>query len=251
MTTSPRSSAPDGDFSSIDDSALLDRVRKLFDKANATTNSHEADAFARKAAELVARHRIDPQRLAATHHDDRVVMHELPLGRGAYVRARLALLTTIGDHHEVRVVFRSSPTGMTAYVAGFESDVDMVELLYHSLHRQAASQMAGITKGTGASTQRFRRSFLMGFASRIGDLLDSTEREAGAGRSRAAADSTAVALRERTDQVDEFITTSFGRVRTAAPASPAQASGWRAGADAAERADVGRARLPERPALGR
>ena len=111
--------------------------------------------------------------------------------------------------------------------------------------------MAGITKGTGASTQRLRRSFLMGFASRIGQLLDSTEREAGAGRSAAAVNSAAVALRERTDQVDAFITTSFGSVRSAAPASPAQASGWRAGVDAAQRADVGRARLRERPALGR
>lgn len=234
-----------------DDQALLERVRKLFEKANATTNSHEADAFSRKAAELVARHRIDPSRLSAATGDDRVVMHEMPLGRGAYVRARLALLTTVGDHHDVRVVFRSTPSGMLAYLAGFASDVEVVELLYHSLHQQAAAQMAGISRGTGPATQRFRRSFLMGFANRIGDLLDSTEREAGRGRSPAAVESTAIALRERTQQVDEFITTSFGRVRSASPATPAQATGWRAGVSAAERADVGRARLRERRALGR
>ncbi len=43
---------------------LLVRVRKLLDKAEATTNAHEADAFSRKAAELIAAHRIDPDRLA-------------------------------------------------------------------------------------------------------------------------------------------------------------------------------------------
>ena len=234
-----------------DDQALLERVRKLFEKANATTNSYEADAFSRKAAELVARHRIDPARLASTKRDDRVVMHELALGRGAYVRGRLALLTTVGDHHDVRVVFRTMPVGMVAYLAGFASDVEVVELLYHSLHQQAATQMAGISRGTAAATQRYRRSFLMGFANRIGSLLDATEREAGRGRSEATVESTAVALRERTEQVDDFIRVQFGRVRSAAPATPAQATGWHAGAAAAERADVGRARIPDRRALGR
>ncbi len=230
---------------------MLDRVRKLFDKANATSNVHEADAFSRKAAELVARHRIDPTRLAAASADDRVELQEMALGRGAYVRARLALLTTIGDHHDVRVVFRTTPAGMVAYLAGYASDVDVVELLYHSLHQQAASQMAGISRGTGAATQRFRRSFLMGFASRIGALLDSTEKEAGLGRAAATVESTALALRARSEHVDAFVRAEFGRVRSAAATTPAQATGWHAGVAAAERADVGRARITERPALGR
>ncbi len=234
-----------------DDQAILERVRKLFDKAAGTTNPHEADAFARKAAELVARHRIDPDRLVASRRDDEIVIRELPLGRGAYVRARLALLTIVGDHHDVRVVFKTLPTGMVAYLAGFRSDVDVVELLYHSLHQQAAAQMAGISRGTGAATQRFRRSFLMGFADRIGVVLDESAREAAAGRSAAVADSTALVLRERSQQVDDHLQRSFGRIRSARPASAAQASGWQAGVAAAERADVGRDRLPERRALGR
>ena len=40
---------------------LLGRVRKLLDKAEGTTNAHEADAFSRKAAELIAEHRIDAE----------------------------------------------------------------------------------------------------------------------------------------------------------------------------------------------
>ena len=233
------------------DQAILERVRKLFDKAAGTTNAHEADAFARKAAELVARHRIDPDRLVSGRPDDEIVIRELPLGRGAYVRARLALLTIVGDHHDVRVVFKTLPTGMVAYLAGFRSDVDVVELLYHSLHQQAAAQMAGISRGTGAATQRFRRSFLMGFADRIGVVLDESARDAAAGRSVADASSTALALRERAVQVDDHLQRSFGRIRSARPASAAQASGWQAGVAAAQRADVGRDRLPERRALGR
>lgn len=111
--------------------------------------------------------------------------------------------------------------------------------------------MAGISRGSGAATQRFRRSFLMGFASRIGALLDSTEKEAGRGRAAATVESTAVALRERSKLVDDFVRSEFGRVRSAAAATPAQVTGWQAGAAAAERADVGRAQMTERRALGR
>ncbi len=233
------------------DRVILDRVRKLFDKAAGTTNPHEADAFARKAAELAARHRIDPDRLAAARTDDEIVIRELPLGRGAYVRARLALLTVVGDHHDVRVVFKTMPTGMVAYLAGFASDVDVVELLFHSLHQQAAAQMATISRGTPAATQRFRRSFLMGFADRIGTVFDESARDAAADRTAAVAESTALALRERSRQVDDHLQRSFGRIRSARPASAAVASGWNAGAAAAERADVGRGRLPDQRAIGR
>lgn len=242
---STRPISPDGD------QALLERVRKLFDKAAGTTNTHEADAFARKAAELVARHRIDPARLARARPDDEIVIRELPLGRGAYVRARLALLTTIGDHHDVRVVFKTMPDGMVAYLAGFASDVDIVELLYHSLHQQAASQVASISRGSPAATQRFRRSFLLGFADRIGTVLDESARVASADRSSSTVESTAVALRERSARVDDHLQRSFGRIRSARPASAATASGWHAGAAAAAQADVGRERLSEQRAIGR
>jgi hypothetical protein len=140
---------------------------------------------------------------------------------------------------------------MVAYLAGFGSDLDVVELLYHSLHQQAASQMAGISRGTGAATQRFRRSFLMGFANRIGAVLDDGQRDAAQHRNERVTATTALALRERTERVDDFLEESFGRIRSARPASAAQATGWHAGAAAADRVDVGRERIATRPALGR
>ena len=88
---------------------LLLRVRKLLDKAEATTNAHEADAFSRKAAELIADHRIDPDRLAAVDAADDLQVREIEIGRGAYVRARLALLQAIAEANDVRVVFQARP----------------------------------------------------------------------------------------------------------------------------------------------
>jgi hypothetical protein len=233
------------------EAALLAKVRKLMEKAAATANPHEADAFSRKAAELIARHRLDPEHLTATAGHGELVVREIPLGRGAYVRARLALLMAVATSQDARVVFGTTPTGTVAYVAGFAAELDLVGVMYHSLHEQAATQMASIRRSTAAATQRFRRSFLFGYADRMGQLLADTRSDAEAAASVAPSSSVAVALRERGERIDEFASRTFGRVRTARSPSAAQAGGWKAGASAADRADVGRARLAGRKALGR
>ena len=87
------------------DPTLLSKVRKLLAMAEGSPNSNEADAFSRKAAELIAAHRIDPDRLRVQVGDDELAVHEFVLGRGAYVRGRLGLLQVIGDAHGCRTVF--------------------------------------------------------------------------------------------------------------------------------------------------
>lgn len=247
--------APDSHRPDDQNPSLVQRVRKLMDKAAATTNSHEADAFAAKAAELVARHRIDPDRLAGRSGDDDLAIREVPVGRGAYVRARLSLLTAVAHNHDARVVFASSPTGTIAYVAGYTSDLDVIEVMYHSLHGQAAAQMASQRRSTAAATQRFRRSFLFGFAERMNLLLAESRRDveaaAGGDAREGQVATNAVALQERAARVTEFSERSFGRVRAARAVGGATTTGWAAGYEAAGRADVGRARLAGRPALGR
>ena len=234
--------------------SLLQRVRKLMDKASATSNPHEADAFARKAAELVARHRIDPHRVADCDDRDSLAVREIPLGRGAYVRARLALLMAVADTHDTRVVFGTTPSGTVAHVAGHVSDLDVVEVMYHSLHGQAAARVASQRRSTPAATQRYRRSFLFGYADRMGVLLADTRRDAEAEVASSATDggvsASRIAIVDRSRRVDQFAKESFGRVRAARAPGPAQANGWRAGVAAADRADVGRARLAGRRALG-
>lgn len=234
------------------DTSLIRRIQKLLDKAASTANQHESDAFAAKAAHLVAEHRIAPERLHASGSGaDELVLRDVPLGRGAYVRARLALLTAVAGANDVRVVFRSTPTGTIAHAAGFRSDIDVVEVMYHSLHHQAADHMAAIRRGTAAATQRYRRSFLFGFADRVAEILADSRAATEASAPASTTESTALALRARADRVEEYAERSFGRVRVARAPSAAQARAWVAGASAANGADVGRARLAGRPAIGR
>jgi len=246
--------AGDEALTSDDDESLIVLVRKLMDKAEATQNAHEADAFARKAAELVARYRIEPSRLrgGVQGSGDDLAIRDIPMGRGAYARGRLALLDTIARYHDVRVVFASTPTGTVAHAAGFTSDLDVVQILYQSLHTQAAAQMTDQRRATAVATQQFRRSFLFGFADRLDHVLAEVRRsvQSQATATQASESSTELALRERNERVDEFLAQSFGRIRTARPAGAAQIGGFSAGAAAAERADVGRSRIGGRREIG-
>jgi hypothetical protein len=219
-------------------------------KAAATTNPHESEAFAAKAAQLVARHRLDPDRLNLD--PDGLEVRDIDLGRGAYVRARLALLGAVVDTHDARLVFGPTPTGTVAHVAGHRGDLDVIEVMYTSLHQQAAAQMAGTRRATSAATQRYRRSFLFGFATRTGELLADARRTVeNHAFTSPTSSSSAIALRARQEQVDEFARASFGRVCTARAPNAAESSAWSAGAAAAQRADPGRRRIAGRRALGR
>jgi len=229
---------------------LIGKVRKLLAMAEGTSNPNEADAFSRKAAVLIAEHRIRPDQLtAASAGDGDLRVDEVELGRGAYVRGRLALLQAVAGPHGCQVVFERRPGGTVAFVAGFRTDLEAVGLLFHSLNSQAAARMARERRGTAAATQQWRRSFLFGYANQIQTMLDETAREA---TDRVHPSSAAVpALRARERRVDEFARQQFGRVVAARLPKAATPQGYVAGRDAASRADLGRRQVIGLRALSR
>jgi hypothetical protein len=231
-------------------SDLLRKVRKLLAKAEVTDNPREADAFSAKAAALIATHRLDPAWLTDERALDELAVQRIPVGRGAYVRARLALLQAIAGAHDAELVWQSGPDGSTALVAGFTRDLDAIGVLYESLHLQAAARMAAVRRRTPAATQRWRRAFLFGFASRISEML-GTARERAATEVVPSAGPPLPDLLARTERVRAYAASAFGRVVTAAAPTPALAAGWDHGHSAAGQVDVGRARLAGRRAIGR
>jgi hypothetical protein len=235
----------------IDHEPLIDKIRKLLAKAEGTDNPNEAEAFSAKAAALIAAHRIDPEHVRESLTRGSLGLRRITLGRGAYVRARLALLSAVADHHDCEVVFETHTLGTVAVVAGFEADLDVTELLYSSLHVQASAQMAATRMRTAAATQRWRRSFLLGYAKRIGELLEAARRRpAPSGGVPTLFDEVLPDVLAREQRVKEFAARAFGRVVAARAAAPAQASAWRDGHAAAGRADLGRNRLVGRRAIG-
>jgi uncharacterized protein DUF2786 len=235
--------------------ALLDKIRKLLAKAERTDNPNEAEAFSAKAAQLIAEHRLDPGHVRAALEDGRVDLRRIVLGRGAYVRGRLALLDAVARNNDCEVVFENGPQGTTAIVAGYEADLDVTEVLYTSLHVQASSQMAAVRARTPAATQRWRRSFLFGFATRVAESLEAVRVRAAeptsASSHRAPVAHDLPDVLARTARVRAFAAGAFGRVGTARAAAPAQRSGWRDGHRAAASADIGRSRMAGRLAIER
>ncbi|MGH8931530.1 MAG: DUF2786 domain-containing protein [Egibacteraceae bacterium] len=157
--------------------AILERVRALLAKAESTTFDAEADAFTAKAQELMTRHRIDRATVRAHSRAQR----EEPVGRrigvdDPYTEAKAALLDTVAKNNGAKAVW-SRHLGFST-VFGYPDELDVIEELFTSLLVQAmaALRREGSKVGpTGKSrTTRFRRSFLIAYAVRIGQRLRET-----------------------------------------------------------------------------
>jgi hypothetical protein len=124
---------------------------------------------------------------------------------------------------------------------GYDTDLDAVELLGASLLAQATNAMArqGSRRGRdGRSTTRsFRRSFLFGFAARIGERL----RAAADGEIRATTTAHSrllPVLAARDDRVQAALAATFPHAEQRST-QITNATGWSAGQAAADLADLG------------
>lgn len=219
---------------------VLERVRALLAKAESTTFDAEAEAFTTKAQELMARHRIDRALIAARGEG----RSDAPVGRrigvdDPYADAKAALLATIADANGCRAVWSKNVGFSTLF--GFASDLDAVEELFTSLLVQATAALrreGSKRDSTGRSrTTRFRRSFLVAFATRIGQRL----REAVDATVDAVSGETGTALvpvlASRDEAVRAAAEAAFPQAGTFSPAA-SDGEGWYAGTLFGDRADL-------------
>jgi Protein of unknown function (DUF2786) len=220
--------------------SVLERVRALLAKAESTTFDAEADAFTAKAQELMARHRIDRAVIAARGED----RADKPVGRRVglddpYAEAKAALLATIADANGCRAVWSKNMGFSTLF--GFASDLDAVEELFTSLLVQATAALrreGSKHDRTGRSrTTRFRRSFLVAFATRIGQRLreavDATVDAVSAETGRALMPVLAC----RDDAVRAAADAAFPQAGAFSPAA-SDGEGWYAGTLFGDQADL-------------
>lgn len=228
------------------DERILARVRALLAKAESTPFDEEAEALTAKAQELIARYSLDE---ALLHdHDDvgQPSVRRLPVDP-PYVDAKAVLLHAIGAANRCRVIH--SPDFGWVTLFGYDADLDAVELLGASLLAQATAAMARHGSRRDAAgrsrTRSFRRSFLLGFAGRIGERL----REA-ADAEVAASDAGALlpVLAARDDRLEAAVAEAFPELDHIS-GSISNGSGYFAGRAAADEADLRMAagRLEGRP----
>ncbi len=231
--------------------ATLRRIRGLLDQAENTPYPSEAESFATKAAELMARHRVDEALLERRGRSDRpgIVEVDVELGRGQYVRARLALLGAVAEAFDCRLLTSSRPEGRVGHVIGEQRDTDRVSLLYTSLLVQATRAADVEETPRGQARVPFRRGFLVGFAERVGERLaarmaEEVARRESAGSAPGATEPTggpsaALVLADRRDRVSEWIDDHYPRLGRLGRPTPVHAGAHSRGSAAGDQADLG------------
>ncbi|MHC6627011.1 DUF2786 domain-containing protein [Streptomyces globosus] len=216
---------------------MLGRIRALLAKAEATPYPEEAEALSAKAQELMARHTVDEALLAASGKAPAQAPSACRIGvEPPYEEAKAVLLDAVAGANRCRAVWNSGFGFST--VVGFESDLEAVELLYTSLLVQGTAAMARAEAGQRAGgrkrTKTFRQSFLLAYASRLGQrLAETAEHTAGeAPDNLPALVARDVAVTARADEM--FPKTVSTRLRGAT-----DLAGWNDGTAAADQASVG------------
>ncbi|GAA0475764.1 hypothetical protein Ade02nite_41960 [Paractinoplanes deccanensis] len=213
------------------DNRILDRVRALLAKAEATDFPAEAEAYSAKAQELIARHSIEEALTTAGRAE--VVPHARRIGVDhPYESEKASLLDAVARANHCHTVW--SPELGFSTIFGFDADIDGVELLYTSLLVQANRAMARDEPAKGkARIKAFRRSFLVAYAVRIGERLADTTRH----EIEQHSDLLPV-LRNREIQVREVMQKAFPRTVRARGSRIDSLEGWESGRAAADEAEL-------------
>ena len=221
------------------DPKVTQRVRALLAKAESTDYPEEAEAFTAKAQELIARHAIDQAMLdAGADHPGLGSAGRRLLIDDPYAKAKSLLLNQVVAANRCTCVWH--PDFSMSTVFGQPGDIDSVELLFTSLLTQGTAAMvaSGRSLGAQARERSFRQSFLVAFASRIGERLrdataaavDAAREQHGDGVLPVLANSEAAAEAARTEAFPNLKTQRI---------STSNYHGWIAGQAAADAARLG------------
>lgn len=215
-------------------SQMLAKVRALLAKAESTEFPAEAEALSAKAQELIATYALDryAAQLAGEEPEAGMTVRRLWIDR-PYVGAKATLIHSVADANHCRSVF--SPQFGFVTLVGQAADVEATELLVTSLQVQADRAMLRHGRPDDrfgpSRTRSFRQSFLVSYASRIGERLRQAAEVTFATSSRSK---DLVPVVARNDERVRAVTAElFPEVTTRRTASSNYA-GWVAGRAAAD-----------------
>ena len=234
-----------GESQGTGEDRALRRIRGLLAKAESTEFADEAESLTAKAQELMTRHAVDAALLDAGRAPEGEVGTRRVHVADPYVRAKMQLLAAVAEANDVRLVWYQK-LGIANLVGG-RADLDAVELLFTSLLLQVVQALSSAERqqaGGRSASRTFRRAFLLGYAHRIGERLQSARQRATAEAAAERGVDLLPVLRSRREAVDSAVSELFPRVRTSRSRGSVDAGGWYAGRSAAERADVRPRRAP-------
>ncbi len=214
------------------DEKKLGRVRALLAKAESSSFPEEAEALSAKAQELMTRHALDRVLVEAG-----AAMPDAPASRRLwldtpYLDAKSLLAHVVAKANRCQTVFE--PRWGFVTVVGDEADLDAVALLTTSLLVQATRAMiAGGQDDRGRRSREFRQSFLVSYATRIGERLEKAAETTLAGSPDSARLLPVLASHEK--RVEKTFAALFPEVVTKSVTVRSH-DGWGEGRAAADRA---------------
>jgi len=232
---------------------IFARIRALLAKAESTEFPAEAEVFTAKAQALMSDARIDEAAVRANSGErsaSRVSATRIGIDE-PYISSKQSLLHVVCEANDVRCVFSRGVD--LATVVGPIGQLAYVELLFTSLliqvHAALGAEAAAAPAGSHTRSRRYRSSFIVGFAGRIGERL-----QAARSSSFASAGADALPVLAADDQATaELFDRLVGRTTVMGSSAKYDSLGVQAGSHAADRAslrDTGLDGSPKRGARG-
>lgn len=230
------SSATDAALAAGVDRKVLAKVRGLLAKAESTEFPDEAEALSAKAQELMSRHAVERALLDADEHVPQTASSRRVWLDTPYVGAKAQLVAAVAGANRSRGVVYEK-LGFIALI-GADLDLEITELLSTSLLLQATRAMvaAGAARGgADARSRTFRQSFLLAYATRIGQRLRAAAEESD---ELVADERLLPVLADREHAVSELFEELYPAT-VKKSYTVGSAAGWEAGTAAADLADIG------------
>ncbi len=255
----------------------LEKIRGLLRQAEATTYPEEAKAFSEAAQRLMTKYAFDELEVSLEERHDTIETRDFKVME-PYGNQKMNLLGAIARNNDAKLVQghkakylrekdengrwrfvsgkddagikRSKLRYREAWITGFTSDLDRIEMLYSSLLIQMNAEMLATPTPSWENGVSFRNSFVAGYTSGIGGRLRSSRSRATKEWEAEHGTSVALVVLEKNEQVKAAYDERWGGQLRKVSTSYARGSGHGAGRSAANRADVGNARISGRKALG-
>lgn len=200
----------------ISSDKALERVRKLFAKAESVAGTPEAEALLERAYALLAKYGVD-EALARTGPGDRsgevMVLDHVVSGRYQPDQVGLVAAVATAMHCRSVVSMRGNGTRIV-YIVGVRRHVERVGMLVGALTGVMLVSAAHQRPAPGDSAVTYRKSFMTGFSFEVGRRISAAEQGAVADSSDAVG--AGLVLRSDAERADDGLRQHFpGTVRGA------------------------------------
>jgi hypothetical protein len=164
--------------------AMLEKVRKLFAKADNVAGTPEADIFNAKAYDLIAKYGIDETaaRERAGEGPAPITTVDVTI-MAPYVTEQRTLLQVLARALHCSPLYMPTRGNRALYrdiIVGTAMHTDRVQILYSMLMPQMLAGAAGVSphEGSRVGIKAYRRSWMRGFINEVGNRLAAAEKTA-------------------------------------------------------------------------